>query len=89
MPTARGWWAKNFPELYGSAEEEEPEDPRYPRKKKELTGHELRHLITSLAEDKIGADYDVVRARHRQDLVFHLQHLEEKRRAAEAAMKQK
>lgn len=72
------WWFNHFEHLFP----EEGEGSAAVT----ATGQEVQHIIFELAENSIGANWDVVNQRTRQDLFYALDRLNDKRIAAEEAL---
>jgi len=73
------WWSQSFPWLFPSFDPEE--DQGF---KSKPTGREIKDMIFKLSGSKLTSDWDVVRSRSRQDIIYALDEMEKERERIEA-----
>jgi hypothetical protein len=78
------WWAKQFPWLFPSDDDDEEQSVK---QRKPADPMAVRDIIFALADGKADKSWDEVKARSRQDLIYIMDKLEDKRLEAEAAVK--
>jgi len=73
------WWGRQYPWLFP-----DPDDIDITRPAEPTTGREIKEMLFKLAGSKLNADYDIVRARTRPDILFALDEMEKERERIEA-----
>jgi|GEM_PF-4145523 len=76
------WWSAKFPWLFPAADPEEIPTGNAP-----ATGREVKDLLFRLAGGKLNADWDIVRSRTRQDIIYALDEMEKERERIESQRK--
>lgn len=70
------WWMEKFPWIFPDADDEAETTPA---ELKNNDGMNIRNIIYELAGGKPNADWDIVKKRTRQDIIYALDRLEDKR----------
>lgn len=70
------WWMEKFPWIFPSSDDDEDISPS---DLKNNDGMNIRNIIYELSGGKPNADWDVVKRRSRQDIIYALDRLEDKR----------
>lgn len=73
------WWGLKYPWLFPDPDEKDITTPSEP-----TSGREIKEMLFKLAGSKLNADYDIVRARTRPDILFALDEMEKERERLEA-----
>ena len=75
------WWSQIYPWLFPSGDDTE----EMPGTIAPPSGREIKDMLFKLAGSKLNADWDIVRSRSRQDIIFALDEMEKERERIEMA----